>query len=1592
MVILLILFGLIGAGLGRTEVAAQSQDWMTEQNSIAGTLFSYQYPSDWTPDLSRCSDTADTRNCVRTEFLSGDKLVSAYAELSDTQPLTLVGYTGQRAVKPADVAALHAVYTAIIMDDPETPLLGMTTYIPANIDAAQAEALVDTLDQIVETIQIEDTNVASLQEVWTPPDDVPQFIEPASGTSIGIPTSGIVTQLFAETANSQWYSPGNYYDQNNQLQGLGIGFHHGTDIAAGNCIAGATPIYASMGGRVVLARYMGNGYGTQIGIAHGHNIDGNGFHTYTFYAHMGLYGDPAEYRTVNEGDTVSAGQLIGYQGNDGFTSGSCSPNPGTHLDWEIRVSSSELATPANRFDAVAASPNFYTAYQLTRGDSNSMLWQWIEPGPFTTDPSPEYSIGENSSRQNLFQDAYNRKGGESTIGTPINAAHWWENNGVVIQDFRNGSASDAAIIHDEPNDTPAGTIPAFVVWGAIWQEYINRGGPSELGPPTSDEFLNANNQAQNNFGKGYIVYNPTSYTPWPSTFTNWKVEYFNGYYRQRALTGWPTYVADEGGSTSIVRDWGRGAPYEGKAGIWSDHFAVRYTRSVPLDAGTYRFRSVSDDGVRLIIDGHTLIDAFTDGDEVVHEVTFEAPESRSYDIRLEYIEIAGEASLDFSWESTSYALGEGSSRQALFEQTYQRKGGEPILGTPINEAHWWGADTPIVIQDFRGGTVSESAIIHDEMNDQPAETIPAFAVQGGIWKAYVERQGPDGLGPPTTDEFLNTDNLAQQHFGEGVIVYDNGTTTFTPWPDTFSNWKAEYFNGYYQERQITGWPGYVTDEGTAEGLSFNWGTDAPFDGAAGIWPDNFAARYTRAVALESGTYRFTIDSDDGTRLFIDGDMLINHFVPSDNTPLTVEFVAPETRSYDIQLEYLEIAGEADLQFSWERIGDAGQSDCTDRATFVSETIPDGTSFQGGAEFVKTWRVRNSGTCAWNATYHLTFRDGVQMGSTSSVSFPIAAPGDEVELTVPMAAPSVVGVHRGDWQLVNTHGEPFGSLWVEIQVAGSGDSGVLLGHAPSNTSNAYWNAYDQLIIEYAGQYNLPPALVKAVLAHETGGLGIYGGIPHRAYLYEPVTIDYWYLQPKVRSGTLDQERSAYLQPDNPASPEDMPYGFRSTSQVHIPHGTSARTMGAYYTNITDMLDQYRTDRHIAAADDFTAQYRIAASYGLGQVVYFWHYEKLNGSRPESLYEPGPAIQNSCKVLSDYRDAVASHLGAGNTNFADWHSVLLKYNGGGRLAYVDDVGEYYPHTQPVNSTQLAQHTASLDATAVQSTLAETQNLSNTNGLAVDSLLADLKGEGTMQLVELHRTQSVSGTNLFDGRMRIFMDANGVAVEWESPPVKYTSGVGILQLSTDTGTGYPIITMLWGSGTHSTVGQVVRWNGTTFEPVKILDRDGMDMGTTFVGDRGIIVHEDLTVTVGQRGSAAFDESIVDTYQVDGNTATISETIHHDTRSDLRLSLSDQLEAGGTLTVTLDVINEGSGQATAFHVGNRDQGGVYVDELAAGDVEAVTLTFTITNSEPLTITADMFNTQYEVDETNNSITLDVENPDAPDPAQRVFLPLIKR
>jgi hypothetical protein len=103
--------------------------------------------------------------------------------------------------------------------------------------------------------------------------------------------------------------------------------------------------------------------------------------------------------------------------------------------------------------------------------------------------------------------------------------------------------------------------------------------------------------------------------------------------------------------------------------------------------------------------------------------------------------------------------------------------------------------------------------------------------------------------------------------------------------------------------------------------------------------------------------------------------------------------------------------------------------------FVSDvTIPDDSRIAPGAQFVKTWRIKNAGTCAWAGTLNFV-GTGNRMGGTSPTSFPQIPVGQEAELSISLTAPVQLGSYQSTWQVRTTDGVVLDNLFLKIIVAG-----------------------------------------------------------------------------------------------------------------------------------------------------------------------------------------------------------------------------------------------------------------------------------------------------------------------------------------------------------------------------------------------------------------------------------------------------------------------------------------------------------------------------------------------------------------------------
>jgi hypothetical protein len=93
------------------------------------------------------------------------------------------------------------------------------------------------------------------------------------------------------------------------------------------------------------------------------------------------------------------------------------------------------------------------------------------------------------------------------------------------------------------------------------------------------------------------------------------------------------------------------------------------------------------------------------------------------------------------------------------------------------------------------------------------------------------------------------------------------------------------------------------------------------------------------------------------------------------------------------------------------------------------TIPDGAPVTPGQEFVKTWKIKNTGICTWGEGYQAIFSySNPPNENMDGQPVPLAAlvePGQEVEVSVNFIAPTTPGAYTSYWQMVNSAGIPFG---------------------------------------------------------------------------------------------------------------------------------------------------------------------------------------------------------------------------------------------------------------------------------------------------------------------------------------------------------------------------------------------------------------------------------------------------------------------------------------------------------------------------------------------------------------------------------------
>lgn len=138
--------------------------------------------------------------------------------------------------------------------------------------------------------------------------------------------------------------------------------------------------------------------------------------------------------------------------------------------------------------------------------------------------------------------------------------------------------------------------------------------------------------------------------------------------------------------------------------------------------------------------------------------------------------------------------------------------------------------------------------------------------------------------------------------------------------------KGEYFKG----TKFLGEPVLTRID---QEIKMNWNSGSPTatDVAQGILTaeqdlgnDNFSIRWTgKLVAPESGMYEFGVMSDDGCRIYLDGELILDDWSEHEMIPNVVQLQLQKDKSYDLRIDYYEAEGEAGIWLVWKKMDEEG---------------------------------------------------------------------------------------------------------------------------------------------------------------------------------------------------------------------------------------------------------------------------------------------------------------------------------------------------------------------------------------------------------------------------------------------------------------------------------------------------------------------------------------------------------------------------------------------------------------------------------------------------------------------------------------------
>lgn len=208
------------------------------------------------------------------------------------------------------------------------------------------------------------------------------------------------------------------------------------------------------------------------------------------------------------------------------------------------------------------------------------------------------------------------------------------------------------------------------------------------------------------------------------------------------------------------------------------------------------------------------------------------------------------------------------------------------------------------------------------------------------------------------------------------------------------------------------------------------------------------------VDLPAGTYSVDVNGMKGSFTFTTDNIAISP------TPTLMPTVAPTPTATAVP-EPTAVPTETAVITTTATL-----TDCTNIISYIDDiTVPDDTVFAPGDEIVKTWQLRNDGTCPWTEEYTAVYIGGDDLIGPITQTMEAVAPNDTVDLTITFTAPATEGTYRENWQIADADGTPFGiggleseAFWLQVEISETAEPEATAEPGTAVIGGVVWRDY------------------------------------------------------------------------------------------------------------------------------------------------------------------------------------------------------------------------------------------------------------------------------------------------------------------------------------------------------------------------------------------------------------------------------------------------------------------------------------------------------------------------------------------------------